>query len=72
MSFFTTRRAYNRKINLGLIRDAINELSNRGHVEINHRDDIILDEKWKISGKTTNFTEKAKTVLIISGLAYSM
>ena len=52
LSFFTTRRAYNRKINLGLIRDAINELScTRGHVEINHRDDIILDEKWKISGK---------------------
>ena len=72
LSFFTTRRAYNRKINLGLIRDAINELSNRGHVEINHRDDIILDEKWKISGKTTNFTEKAKTVIILSALAYSM
>jgi len=50
LSFFTTRKEYNRKINLGLIRDAINELSGQERVTINQRDDIILDDKWKISG----------------------
>ena len=43
---------------MGLIRDAINQLSGQGHVEINHRDDIILDEKWKISGSAARLLRK--------------
>lgn len=58
LSFFTSRKAYNRKVNLGLIRDAINKLSDQGQVEINHRDDIILDEKWKISGSAARLLRK--------------
>merc|ERR1711937_168536 len=41
---------YNRKTNLNLITQAIKELTKYNYVHVNDRDDIILDDKWKISG----------------------
>jgi len=50
LSFFTNRKSYNRKTNLNLIKSAIEELTGYSGVHVNDRDDIILDDKWKISG----------------------
>jgi len=50
LSFITSRKEYSRKKNLGIICDAVRELMPQTNVFVNDRDDIILDEKWKISG----------------------
>jgi len=50
LSFITSRKEYSRKKNLGIICDAVRSLMPQTNVFVNDRDDIILDEKWKISG----------------------
>ncbi|CAG5111503.1 Oidioi.mRNA.OKI2018_I69.chr2.g5806.t1.cds [Oikopleura dioica] len=50
-SFVGMDRGYpNRKKNLGIICDAVKSLMPETNVFVNDRDDIILDQKWKISG----------------------
>ena len=33
-----------------MISEAVRSICGYDHIHVNHRDDIILDEKWKISG----------------------
>lgn len=49
ISFITSRKDYNRKKNLGIICDVVKELIPEANVFVNGRDDIILNDKWKIS-----------------------
>ena len=48
-TFFTRRSRYDRKRNLNIICDAIKEATAL-NVAVNSREDIVLDEKHKISG----------------------
>jgi len=50
ISFINKRRDYNRKRNLLIICEALKEINSNIDVKVNDRDDLILEEKWKISG----------------------
>ena len=49
MSFFTRREGYNRRANLQFVADAVTSAWPRVSLSINNRDDILLDEKFKVS-----------------------
>lgn len=52
LSFFTPRKLYNRKENLALIVQVLQERWKLG-VKASCRDDILIDEKFKISGSSS-------------------
>ena len=64
LSFFTDRKTYNRKTNLNLITQAIKELTKYNYVHVNDRDDIILDDKWKISGSAARLLRIVRIIYL--------
>ena len=56
-TFFTSREKYNRKRNLDLICEALIKNWNL-NVEVSPREDIVLDQKFKISGTASKLGNK--------------
>jgi len=52
LTFFTDRQSYDRKFNLGIIVKALKKRWPELDIEVNKRDDIILNKKHKISGSS--------------------
>ena len=58
-TFFTDRKTYNRKYNLNIIVAALKQRWPLLDVEVNKRDDIILNQKFKISGTSSKLGQKS-------------